>query len=151
MSLLIIMSLEEIIQKDIFNLLQHVSNNFDIPLNILLKRYIPTLEIYNKVKRQRTNYGKQPNYDFTDNHRCIARCWGGKESVKYIVKEKKWVFGTQCKIHKYGTTNYCLTHLKQVKKKGHPEHGDFDKNVPHNHYIKYKNKIENKFSITYKT
>lgn len=144
------MILEEILKQDIFNLLQCVSIKFNIPLNILLKRYIPNVKIYNKIKRKRTNYGKQPNFKFPNNYRCIARCWGGKKSVKYIVKDKKWIYGSQCKIHKYGLTNYCLTHLKQVKKKGIPDHGDFDKPVPHNHYLKYQNKIENKFKITYK-
>jgi hypothetical protein len=143
------MSLQEIIQNDIFNILKHISNNFDIPINILIKRYIPELEIYNKEKKKRLNYGKLHNYNLSNTHRCIARCWGGEKSVKYIIKEKKWIFGTKCKIRKYGTTNYCQTHLKQVKKKGHPDNGDFDKDVPHNHYNKYKKKIEIKFSIKY--
>ena len=34
-----------------------------------------------------------------------------------------------------------------LKKKGFPEHGDFDKYPPHNHYLKYKNKIEKRFQI----
>lgn len=144
------MCIEEILKQDIFNLLQCVSNEFNIPLNILLKRYIPKVKKYNKIKIKKTNYGRKPNFKFTNKYRCIARCWGGMKSVKYIVKNKKWIFGTQCRIHKYGLTNYCLTHLKQVKKKGTPHHGDFDKPVPHNHYLKYKNKIENKFKINYR-
>jgi hypothetical protein len=139
------MILEEILKQDIFNLLQHVSIKFNLPLNLLLKRYIPTLNVYKKIKRKRTDYGKKQSFKFPHKYRCIARCWGGKDSVKYIVKEKRWIYGTQCKIHKFGTTNYCLTHLKQVKKKGIPEHGDYNKNPPHNHYLKYKNKIEQKF------
>lgn len=141
------MLLEEILKQDIFTLLQHVSIEFNIPLDLLLKRYIPKVKVYKKIKRKRTDYGKKPAFQFPNKYRCIARCWGGKESVKYIVKDKRWVYGTQCKIHKFGTTNYCLTHLKQVKKKGTPEHGDFDKAPPHNHYLKYKNKIEKKFKI----
>jgi hypothetical protein len=144
------MNLEEILKQEIFNLLQCISSKFNIPLNILLKRYIPNVIIYNKIKRKRTNYGKQTNFKFPNNYRCNARCWGGQKSVKYIVNDKKWIYGSRCKIHKYGLTNYCLTHLKQVKKKSIPNHGDFDKPVPHNHYLKYKNKIENKFKITYR-
>jgi hypothetical protein len=141
------MLLEEILRQDIFNLLQCVSIKFNIPLNILLKRYIPNIKPYKKIKRKRTDYGKKQCFNIPKDYKCIARCWGGKDSVKYIVKEKKWIYGTQCKIHKYGITNYCLTHLKQVKKKGHPEHGDFDKKVHHNHYLKYKKKIELKFRL----
>jgi len=141
------MSLEEVIKQDIFKLLQCVSIKFHIPLNKLLERYIPNIEYYEKPKRIRTDYGREENYKIPKNYTCMARCWGGKQTVKYIVKDKKWVYGTRCKIHKFGTTNYCLTHLKQVRKKGIPDHGDFDKPVPHNHYLKYKKKIENKFSI----
>ena len=141
------MLIEDILKQDIFNLLQAISIRFNLPLKLLLERYIPNVKIYKKIKRKRSNYGKKAPFQFPNKYRCIARCWGGKDSVKYIVKNKKWIYGTQCKIHKYGTTNYCLTHLKQVKKKGHPEHGDFDKPPPHNHYLKYQNKIEKRFQI----
>lgn len=141
------MNLEEVIKQDIFKLLQCISIRFNIPIDKLLKKYIPNVEYFEKPKRQRTNYGREENFKIPEKYTCVARCWGGKDTVKYIVKDKKWIYGTRCKIHKYGTTYYCLTHLKQVRKNGIPDHGDFDKPVPHNHYLKYKNKIELKFSI----
>ena len=141
------MLLEKILQEDILILLKHISIKFNIDINLLLERYIPNIKLYKKIKIKRLNYIRKPLFKFPNKYRCMARCWGYKESVKYIVKDKKWIYGTQCKKRKFGLTNYCQIHLKQVKKKGIPEHGDFNNPPPHNHYLKYKNKIEQKFKI----
>ena len=140
------MILEQIIKQDILSLLKFISIKFNIPINLLLERYIPKLKIYKRIKRNRNNIRK-PSFKFPNKYRCLARCWGGKDSVKYIVKDNTWVYGSRCKRRKYGLTNYCQTHLKQVKINGFPKHGDFNTPPPHNHYLKYKNKIEKNLNI----
>jgi hypothetical protein len=141
------MLLQKIIIEDIFNLLLCIHLKFNIPLNLLLKRYIPNFKIITKIKRKRTKLPRKSTYKFNDIARCMARCWGGEKSVKYNMADKKWTYGYRCKRHKYGLNNYCITHLKQAKKNGHPGHGDYNTTPPHLHYYKYKNKIEKRFKI----
>lgn len=142
------MLLNDIIKQDIFRLLFSIHYKFNIPLNELLKKYIPEISIEKKKpKRTRFNNKKKPRYKFTKNYQCRARCWGGKESVKYNVKTKTWTYGYQCSHQKFGLYDYCKLHLKQFKKNGYPDHGNFDEVPPHLHYYKYKKKIEKRFKI----
>ena len=144
------MHLQKIIKEDIFNLLLCIHYKFQIPLKILLDRYIPNFKIVTKIKRKRKKHTVKPLYKFKDNVRCQARCWGGEESVKYNPITKTWKYGTRCKKHIHNKEKYCLTHYNQSKKNGgSPNHGDYDKPPPHLHYYKYKKKIEKRFKIKY--
>ena len=143
--------LQEIIKEDIFNLLLCIHYKFNIPLKELLDRYIPNFKIFTKIKRKRKKLPRKPTYKFSKESQCIARCWGGEESVLYNPLTKTWKYGHRCKRQKYGLNNYCMTHLKQARanKNGLPGHGDYNKPPPHLHYYKYKKKIEKRFKIKY--
>ena len=130
-----------IIKNDIYNLCYSLHIKYNIDLDILLKTYIPNISLNKPVKKiikvKRFKRFK----------RCKARCWGGKHSVKYNPITKKWSFGTQCMRNSINNSHYCLTHHKLSLKKNGLKHGIFNQDVPHDHYLKYKQKIENYFNI----
>ena len=126
------------IKNDIYNLCYSLHIKYNIDLDLLLKTYIPNIS-FNKPKKI--------NIKIKRFKQCKARCWGGTHTVKYNPITKKWSYGTQCTRNSIKNSHYCLTHYKlSLKKKGLP-HGNFHQNVPHPHYIKYKQKIEKYFHI----
>lgn len=94
----------------------------------------------------------------TQNHRCMARCWGqGPYKVSfdkttniwsvgtYVTfnpTTNQWTYGTQCKKHRK-ESQYCYTHLKQFNNFEYSKltHGRIDQEPPHQHYDKYKRQI----------
>jgi len=79
-------------------------------------------------------------------YRCMARCWGGEESVKYDYNTNTWTCGYQCKRKKQSGLDYCGIHQNEIDN-GYLTHGRIDGEVPHPHYDKYKIKIEIKNSM----
>ena len=129
-----------IIKNDIYNLCYSLHIKYNIDLDILLETYTPNISFNKPVKKTiKVNSFKQ----------CKARCWGGKHSVKYNPITKKWTYGTQCMRNSINNSDYCLTHHKLSLKKNGLPHGRFNENVPHDHYLKYKQKIEKYFNIKY--
>jgi len=139
-------SFSEVITNDITKFLYQISTILDLPVDILLSRYLPKIKTFKKKKRK-VVFKKKNKYHFQNKYRCIARCWGEKHKVMYEVKTRKWIYGTQCKNHRYGLNKYCKTHLKQFKNNGIPHHGNYGSDPPHMHYDKFKKKIESKFFI----
>ena len=84
-----------------------------------------------KIKKKR----KKHSIPLSDN-RCMARTWGGAESVKFI--DGNWMCGLQCKRNKLKDIDYCGIHNKQIIKNKCLTHGRIDEEVPHDHYDKYK-------------
>lgn len=79
----------------------------------------------NIIKKQSNNI----NYN-----KCMARCWGGKDYVKYDSNLNKWLYGYQCTNQKYTNSPYCKIHLRHTTL----THGRIDQEPPHPHYNKYK-------------
>ena len=140
------------INKDIINLITSLQNfsNSDIDLEVLKKRYIPN--IINSLPKKRKLPQNKNLKKFKikiknkTKKRCTARCWGGPSSVKYNPVTKKWYYGTQCK--KNGVkNNYCLMHYKQTLRSYGLSHGDIKSQPPHQHYLKYKKKIIERFNL----
>jgi hypothetical protein len=133
------------INQDIDTLITclHTFSNNNIDLKTLKERYKPNIITHNPKKK--TNKFKS-KFKLKQKERCMARCWGGKSSVKYNPLTKKWIYGTQCK--KYSVkNNYCLMHYKQTLRSYGISHGDIRSPPPHLHYLKYKQKIIETFGI----
>ena len=126
------------INQDIYNLIYSLHKTYNIDLYLLLNTYMPNIHFKKTIKKypiQKTN--KQ----------CNARCWGGKQFVKYNPLTKKWTYGFRCKKYSIVNSQYCHAHHKLSLKTTHLPHGKYNDNVPHNHYFKYQTKIETKFNI----
>ena len=130
------------INQDIYNLLYSLHHQYQIDLETLLYRYMPSISIENKVNKQpRKNKKKTKHRVAPPSQRCMARCWGGYKSVKYHKDTKQWKYGYQCHRRKTNLYDYCGTHLKEINM-GYLTHGRIDGPVPHPHYNKYQKKIE---------
>lgn len=98
--------------------------------NILIKHHLQTTNKPNPKPINNNN-----TISNTINHnKCMARCWGGKDFVKFDSKSNKWFYGYQCNNKKYNNSQYCKIHLKQTNL----THGRIDQQPPHPHYNKYK-------------
>ena len=133
-----------IIKNDIYNLCYSLHIKYNIDLDILLETYTPNISFNKPVKKPVKKIIKVNSFK-----QCKARCWGGKHTVKYNPITKKWTYGTQCMRNSINNSDYCLTHHKLSLKKNGLPHGRFNENVPHDHYLKYKQKIEKYFNIKY--
>jgi hypothetical protein len=144
--------MNDIIIEDIKNMIKSLNNNYNskYSLELLYDRYIPNISIENnseKTIKKRINLKKKNKNKVPElKYRCIARCWGGENSVSYNPITKKWKFGYQCSRHK-SIDRFCLTHYKQFKSSLGLTHGIFTEEPPHPHYLKYKHKIESKFVV----
>ena len=128
----------ETLNSDFNNFLESISNRFGLLGNfdksILIEKYpFDKLIINKKNPNKKIIHRIAPN-----NYRCSARVWGGKESVYYCPRQKKWVYGNQCSRSCYQNKKYCKTHYNQSISDHGLTHGDFNKDPPHNHYLKYK-------------
>ena len=103
--------------------------------NILI---IPN-QIQNSIPKTKKIIRRIKNID--RRFRCMARCWGGEQSVKYDNINNTWSYGYQCKRRKQSDIDYCGIHQSEIDK-GYLTHGRIDGDVPHPHYNKYKLKIE---------
>ena len=143
--------MEAIIIEDIQNFIEALykySNK--TPLNVLKDRYIPKISI--KKEKKKSKILSKPrsvskHFIPSDNYRCIARCWGDKHPVRYNTKTMSWIYGKRCSRYKCNNTDFCNLHYKQFISRKGLSHGVFNKDPPHSHYNKYKNKIENRFKI----
>ena len=142
--------METIIYNDINNLLFSISKKYNLNLDMLNSRYIPTIKI-EKNKEKKTRIAKKHNYTHKppeDHVRCKARIWGYSNTpVKYDLDAKNWIYGEQCTHTKYAHFPQCYLHHKQIKKYGSLPHGNFDEPPPHAHYNKFKIKIQKNFNI----
>jgi len=143
-------SINHIIHTDIYNLIYSLNHIYNINnLQLLLNRYIPNININTtspiiiKKKKYKKSYSYIPN----QSHRCKARCWGGKKSVKYNPINKKWSYGTQCKRYKLHNSMFCKTHHNISLSSYGLTHGTITQQPPHPHYNKYKLLIINKYNI----
>jgi hypothetical protein len=133
-------SINYTINQDIYNLIYSLNHLYNInQLEYLLKRYSPNIN-FNENKNNNYNKNKKK-------YRCIARCWGGKISVKYNPITKKWTYGTQCKKYTIDSSQFCKIHYKQTLRTYGLTHGTIYSNPPHPHYNKYKIHIQKKFNI----
>jgi len=128
------------INQDIYNLLYSLHVTYNIDLYLLLNTYIPNIQFKKTIKKQIIK---------KTNKQCTARCWGGKQFVKYNPLTKKWTYGYRCKRYSIINSQYCLTHHKLSLKSTHLPHGTYNSSVPHIHYLKYQKKIESQFNIKY--
>ena len=142
--------MNQVISEDINNLIEYLFYNYksNYNLSFLKSRYMPNIIIKKKnEKRKKKKFKlKKKNHVPNIKYRCMARCWGGKKSVKYNPINKKWYYGTLCSRYK-SHGNYCLTHYKQSLTSYGLSHGNFNDEPPHPHYNKYKKKIELLFNI----
>ena len=105
---------------DKYTTLEHIKEKYT--LNRLVFHKQPKLVIRKKLKN---NITTPP-----DCNRCIARVWGGKDSVKK--HGSSWVCGHRCKRNRNNGNDFCQLHsIKQP-------HGIYNLVPPHNHYDKYK-------------
>lgn len=122
----------ETLEEDIDNMLKSITykygeiGNFDI--DDLSNYTLNKIKFY-KVKLS-NNYSREKNFIPPDNFRCIARVWGGKDSVRQI--DNKWVYGFRCSRYKAYPNHLCNTHIKKNP------HGIYNLDPPHNHYDKFK-------------
>ena len=142
-----------VINNDINNLLNELIPLADAAYNkdFIKNRYMPCVKIKKKKKRNfkiNTTRKKYVNhYVPSCNYRCIARCWGGEESVKYDPFKKEWSYGTRCKRRRVNKSEFCQTHLKHKNSMEGLRHGIYNLDPPHLHYLKYKRKIEKRYNI----
>ena len=156
------LSINSIITQDIYNLIYSLNHLYNINnLQYLLNRYLPNISIQNKTKtktktkfivnnKQKQKHKQKYKHKHSiphPNFRCKARCWGGKDSVKYNPITKKWTYGTLCSKKKIHNSDYCKTHHKQSLTSYGLTNGNFHEPPPHPHYEKYKNIIKQKFNI----
>jgi hypothetical protein len=107
-------------------------NKYNFDLEDLLEKYpFPYTNLKQKLIVTRK---REPIIDCL---RCMARSWGGRESVYFNEKTQNWNYGNQCKNSKLKNKDYCKIHQKLVISKG-LTHGRIDEDVPHCHYLKYK-------------
>ena len=76
------------------------------------------------------NISRKKNYVPHDKFRCMARIWGGKESVRK--NNDKWIVGYRCSKYKIYPHEFCKMHCNNNP------HGVYNLEPPHNHYDKYK-------------
>ena len=135
-------NMNHIIHHDISLFLYSISIQYKIDLDLLRKRYLPTINIEKKfkIKRNSPKKPRKPHTLFPSHHRCLARTWANG-SVSFNSNTHSWIYGAQCSHLKHGSSNYCRIHLATIKRHSSLPHGDFDKPPPHTHYDKYKKKI----------
>ena len=139
--------MEQIINHDISLLLYSISIQYKIDLDVLRKRYLPTINIEKKFQIKRKNISSKPRNPITihpPHCRCAARIWNNG-SVSFDPKSQSWVYGAQCSRLKFGQANYCQTHLRTIQRHQSLPHGDFCRPPPHPHFEKYK-KNENQIN-----
>lgn len=146
--------MNQVLIEDITELITHLYNtyNSEYSLEQLLEKYLPNISIEKKseiseknIKKNKLKKNKQHSIA-PDENRCIARCWGGEESVKYNPITEEWTYGVRCKRFK-SKDKFCLTHYKQFISNNGLTHGIYNREP---NYIKYKiikNKIEKRFKI----
>jgi len=133
--------MNNIIHHDISLFIHSISIQYKIDLDLLRKRYLPTINIEKKFKIKR-KYSKKPRKShtlFPPKHRCLARTWANG-SVSFDSTTNSWIYGAQCSHLKHGSSNYCRIHLATIERHSSLPHGEFDKPPPHPHYDKYKKK-----------
>lgn len=146
--------MEQIAIDDISNLLYSISIKYNLDLDLLRDRYLPTIHIEKKkIRFKRINKNKNKNKknqtdsqsqiqqnnprtpitpNQTEQHlRCNARIWANG-FVHFDNTTNKWQYGKQCARYKFSTTDLCLCHLKKNP------HGNFFKPPPHPHFNKFK-------------
>ena len=70
------MSINEILNQDIFNLLLSIHYKLNIDLNELLTKYMPNISIEkHKEKKTRIKKDRKERYKFEEDYQCKARCW----------------------------------------------------------------------------
>ena len=110
-------------------------------IDLYNRYYINKIHLVPTKSKQKYTKPKLP----PDINRCVARCWGGKNHVIYNSNNNTWSYGYRCKKNKTKSTDYCGIHLNEINK-GYLTHGKWDGPVPHQHYNKYKFKIESNMS-----
>lgn len=100
-----------------------------ISLDTFKEKYkLNRLVFYNSESEKRgTNTISVPD----DKLRCVARVWGGKDSV-YKTENGNWNYGYRCKRRCLSDKQFCVLHCKSQT------HGIYSLDPPHNHYDKYK-------------
>ena len=72
-------------------------------------------------------------------HRCVARVWGGENSVYFNRDISTWNYGHQCtRTFSNNETKLCQIHQHQLDTNMCLTHGTILEDPPHNHYLKYK-------------
>ena len=128
-------------QNILFEILENDYNKFLLKIykSYGLNKHITFEKLKEKYKLQRivfykTKIQKKAKYNIQlpdNDNRCIARVWGGKESV--IKKDGIWSYGYRCKRKKCSNIDFCKLHMEKQP------HGIYNLEPPHNHYNKYKN------------
>lgn len=136
------------IYKDIHNLLYILHNEYQIDIETLIYRYMPNISLEKKIEKQTRKNKKKTKHSVAPNDiRCMARCWGcwtKNKAVIYNEQNKRWTYGTQCPRKRNEHSDYCGTHYKQSLRPNGLSHGRFDKDPPHQHYLKFKKLIVKK-------
>ena len=141
--------MEHIIHHDISLLLYSISIQYKIDLDIMINRYLPTINIEKKTFQiTRKNSYSKPRKPITihpQHCRCASRIWNNG-SVSFDSSSQSWTYGAQCSRLKFGQTKYCQTHLRAIQRNhGVNYQGDFCHPPPHPHFEKYK-KNENQIN-----
>ena len=134
--------MNHIIEHDISLLLSSISIQYNINLDSLRKRYLPTISIEKKytIKRTKSDKSDKPRKPLTiypTQHRCRARTWNNGHVV-FDNHSQSWIYGAQCSRLKYGQNSHCRTHIATIKRHNTLPHGDFFLPPPHPHFDKYK-------------
>ena len=136
--------MEQIISHDINKLLYSISYKYNLPLNLLQQRYLPTISIEKKKFQFKRTRNSPKKYNTTlkpPQFRCSARIWDNGH-VHFDTNTQKWTYGSQCKHSPFGQSTYCSNHLNVIKRNGKLSHGDFYSPPPHSHYEKFKLKLK---------
>ena len=126
-------SLETIINDDLNNILDIIIEKYGHNNNSITKQ-----QLINEFPLQSIIIIKEFKQKISKSHtipiekRCLARTWGGKESVKYDEINNKWNCGEQCKRTAFKNSEFCKIHIKSLT------HGKITEEPPHFHYEKYK-------------
>lgn len=145
----IIKYLNQIINNDIEKLIEvlHSYCSKDINIDQLRERYMPNIHSDKKKINKKKKFIVQKKLKNSINtikskKQCTARCWGGPSSVKYNPHTQKWIYGTRCK-RKAINSKYCTIHNRLSLRSSGLPHGHYNHDPPHNHYLKYQQKILN--------
>jgi len=129
-------SIETILNDDLNNIVDIIIDKYGYLNDSITKQQLQTefpLESISVVKEFKQKISKP--HTIPTEKRCIARTWGGKESVKYDEINNNWNYGYQCKRTAFENNECCKIHMKSLT------HGKITMEPPHFHYEKYKKKL----------
>ena len=133
--------IRDVIEEDYNNFIKNIYQKYQYSIDLSYQEFMNQYSMKKLIILAQPSKKKYNMNLPNPEHRCMARVWGGKDSVFYDDENEKWNFGYQCSRRKNKNSDYCTIHYRQSIRSYGLSHGRVDGIVPHNHYLKYKNNI----------